>query len=114
MPTFKQIAAKTAKLTLQIEGDEDNPPITVTIVYYPNKFTAEVAARANSGDISDKEYFPTLIKSWDIYEDEEETVMVPIEHIDKFGVDFKQRLARAIGEDLRPNLEKPQNGNKPN
>ena len=114
MPTFKQIAAKTAKITLHIDGDEDNPPITVTIVYYPNKFTAEVAARANSGDISDKEYFPTLIKSWNIYEDEEETVMTPIEHIDKFGVDFKQRLARALVEDLRPNLETPQNGNKPN
>src|SRR6184192_3525355 len=109
MPTFKQIAAKTAKLTFQYEGDEENPPITIDIVYYPNKFTSEVAARANTGDISDKEYFPTLIKSWNIYEDEEETVMVPIERIDLFGLDFKMRLARVIGEDLRPNLETPQN-----
>jgi hypothetical protein len=111
--TFRQIAAKTAKVTLKIKGDEDNDDVTITIVYWPNKFTPELLARANAGELTDKEYFPTLIKSWDVYEDEEHTVMFPLERIDEFGIAFKQQLAKALGEDIRPNLLMPQmNGNK--
>ncbi len=88
--TFRQIAAKTARVTLRMEDE------TITIVYYPNKFTAEIFAKSQAGDITDKEFFPELIKEWDIYEDEEHTVMFP-----------------ALGEDMRPNTVATQmNGNK--
>src|SRR5258708_13182122 len=49
--SYRQIAAKTAKVTLQIQGDEDNADITINIVYYPNKFTQELdrkSTRLNS------------------------------------------------------------------
>jgi hypothetical protein len=112
--TFRQIAAKTAKVTVHIEGDEDNEEMIFTIVYYPNRFTQELIAKAQTGDITDKEYFPTLIKSWDIYEDDEHTVMFPIERIEAFGIPFMQQLAKALGEDMLPNLGAPRmNGNKP-
>src|SRR5258708_27483904 len=105
--TFRQIAAKTARITLRLEDE------TITIVYYPNKFTQEVLAKSQAGDITDKEFFPELIKEWDIYEDDEHTVMFPIERIDEFGIAFKREVAEAIGRDLRPNPVTPQmNGNK--
>ena len=105
--TFRQIAAKTARITLRLEDE------TITIVYYPNKFTQEVLAKSQAGDITDKEFFPELIKEWDIYEDDEHTVMFPIERIDEFGIAFKREVAEAIGRDLRPNPVTPQmmNGN---
>ena len=115
--TYRQIAAKTAKVTLQIKGDEDNADITINIVYYPNKFTQELLARAQAGEVTDKEYFPTLIKSWDIVDDTvDPPVMFPIERIDEFGIPFMRQLAQGLGEDMRPNLATPQmngNGNKP-
>ncbi len=105
--TFRQIAAKTARVTLRMEDE------TITIVYYPNKFTAEIFAKSQAGDITDKEFFPELIKEWDIYEDEEHTVMFPVERIDEFGIAFKREVAEAIGRELRPNPVTPQmNGNK--
>ncbi len=112
--TYRQIAAKTAKVTLHITGDEDNADITINIVYYPNKFTQELLARAQAGEVTDKEYFPTLIKSWDILDDTvDPPVMFPIERIEEFGIPFMQALAEAIGEDMRPNTVATQmNGNK--
>jgi hypothetical protein len=105
--TFRQIAAKTASVTLSL-GDN-----TITIVYYPNKYTPEIVARSQAGTITDKEFFPEMIKEWDIYEDEEHTVMFPIERIDEFGIPFKRAVAEAIGRDILPNLLTPQmNGNK--
>ena len=112
--TFRQIAAKTAKVTLKIKGDEDNDDVTITIIYWPNKFTPELLARANAGELTDKEYFPTLIKSWDIVDDTvDPPVMFPLERIDEFGIAFKREVAEAIGRDMRPNPVAPQmNGNK--
>ena len=107
--TFRQIAAKTASVTLSL-GDN-----TITIVYYPNKFTEEVLAKSRAGTMTDKEFFPELIKEWDIYEDEEHTVMFPVERIDEFGIAFKREVAEAIGRDILPNRIPTQmkgNGNK--
>jgi hypothetical protein len=105
--TFRQIAAKTAKVTLSLEDK------TITIIYYPNKYTDEIIAKSQAGEITDKEFFPLLIKEWDIYEDEEYTVMFPIERIDEFGIAFKREVAEAIARNMRPNLLTPQmNGNK--
>src|SRR6266567_3905410 len=101
--TFRQIASKTARVTLHIEGVGD-----IAIDYYPNKFTQEILAKSQAGDITDKEFFPELIKEWDIYEDEEHTVMFPVERIDEFGIAFKREVAEAIGRDLRPNPMTPQ------
>ena len=104
--TFRQIAAKTASVTLSL-GDN-----TITIVYYPNKYTAEIMARAQDGTMTDKEFFPELIKEWDIYEDEEQTVMFPVERIDEFGIAFKREVAEAIARDILPNrLTTQMNGN---
>lgn len=108
--TFKQIAAKTASLTLHV-GDEENN--TITIVYYPNLLTERVLAEMEAGITKDNDLLEKLIKSWDVYEDDEHTVMFPLSRINEFGLKFKQELGEAIGNALRPNLATAQmNGSK--
>src|SRR5437879_9739856 len=105
--TFRQIAAKEAKVTLQV-GDD-----TVTIIYYPNKLTEKMVAQIEEGVTKDNEMLAELIKSWDVYEDDEHTVMFPLSRINEFGLLFKQQVAVAIGNDMRPNAVATQmNGNR--
>src|SRR5258708_9580857 len=102
--TYRQIAAKTAKVTLQIQGDEDNADITINIVYYPNKFTQELLARAQAGEVRHKEYFPTLIKSWAILADTADPpARFPIERRQWIGTPLMQALAQPLGEHIGPN-----------
>ena len=100
--TYKQIAAKTASVTLRFGED------TITVVYYPNKFTDALVAQIQAGTLTDSDLFTELIKEWDIYEDDEHTVMFPIERVNEFGLQFKNQLGTAIGEDIRPNVPTPQ------
>lgn len=100
--TFRQIANNTASVTLHMGED------TITIVYYPNKLTEKLIAEINDGITKDNEMLEQLIKSWDVYEDDEHTVMFPLNRINEFGIPFKQQVADAIGQDIRPNSVTPQ------
>jgi hypothetical protein len=101
--TFSQIANNTAKVTIQIPNLGP-----VTIEYYPNKLTDKYVADLQAGNVDDNHLLIDLIKSWDIYEDKEFTVMWPLERMDEFGYGFKVDVAMAIVEDLRPNQMTPQ------
>lgn len=104
--TFRQIAAKEASVTLSFGAD------TITIIYYPNKLTEKMVAEIESGVTKDNDMLAELIKSWDVYEDDEHTVMFPLDRINEFGLKFKQDVAVAIGEAMRPNTVPTQmNGN---
>lgn len=100
--TFRQIASNTASVTLQFGAD------TITIVYYPNKLTDKMVAEINAGLTNDNQLLEDLIKSWDVYEDDEHTVMFPLNRINEFGIPFKQQVAEAIGQHMRPNSVTPQ------
>src|SRR6266568_3439945 len=95
--TFNQIASNTASVTIPIENLG-----SVTIVYYPNKMTDKYVADLQAGNIDDNTLLIDLIKSWDIYEDDDMTVMWPLSRIDEFGYSFKVDVAMAIVEDQRP------------
>ncbi len=101
--TFKQIAANTAHITIQLENLGP-----VTIEYYPNKLTNTYVAKLQAGDIDDNTLLQDLIKSWDIYEDTDFTIMYPLERMDDFGYGFKMDIAMAIVQDLRPEVPAPQ------
>jgi hypothetical protein len=101
--TFNQIANNTASVTIQMKNLGP-----VTIVYYPNKMTDKYVADLQAGNVDDNHLLIDLIKSWDIYEDPEFTVMFPIERMDEFGYAFKVDVAMAIVDDLRPNQMTPQ------
>ena len=100
--TFKQIAAREASVTLSLGED------TITIVYYPNKLTDQVVAEIEAGITKDNDLLEKLIKSWDVYEDDEHTVMFPLSRINEFGLQFKQQIGEAIGNAMRPNSVTPQ------
>ncbi len=100
--TFKQIASNTATVTLQTE---DGP---ITIVYYPNRLTGKMRAEIEAGHTTDHQVLAQLIKSWDVYEDDEQTIMFPMERMNEFGLKFMQEVALAILRDYSPNSTAPQ------
>ena len=101
--TFNQIANNTATVTIQVKNLGP-----VTIEYYPNKLTAKYVAEIEAGNVDDSQLLIDLIKSWDIYEDEDFTVMWPLERMDEFGYSFKVQVAMAIVQDIRPEAMTPQ------
>ncbi len=102
--TLSKMAANTASVTIPI-GDD-----TLTIVYYPNAVTDNSVAQLDAGSEAFNETMPKIIKSWDVYEDEEQTTMLPIapESFANMGYTYKLQIMQAIIEDIRPNTIAPQ------
>jgi hypothetical protein len=101
--TFNQIANNTAIVTVQIANLGP-----VTVEYYPNKLTSKYVAKIEAGDVDDNHLLQDLIKSWDIYVDDDFTEMWPLERMDEFGYQFKVQISEAMVEHMRPNLAVPQ------
>jgi hypothetical protein len=104
--TFQQIASNTATLTIVVENVGP-----VTIVYYPNKMTDKYVAALQAGSVDDNTMLIDMIKSWDIFEDADMTIMFPIERMDEVGYAFKVQVAMAVVNDLRPEAMTPQSLN---
>ncbi len=100
--TFNQIANNTATVTIQVANLGP-----VTVEYYPNKLTSKYVAEIEAGNVDDNHLLQDLIKSWDIYEDEDFTVMWALSRIDEFGYAFKVQVAMAIVQDIRPEAVAP-------
>lgn len=107
--SLPQIANNSAVVRLTYNQD------TIAVTYYPGRVTekALVAAQAFGGTnaaevlagfVSFNEMLATLIKDWDVYEDEAQTVMFPIEAARFAELPFAFRMAvfNAIMEDFRP------------
>jgi hypothetical protein len=103
------VASDTATVTLQVRAN------TLAITYYPSKITEKVFAQLqrfgslNRDQILDgfaalNELLVQLIKSWDFYEDAEQTVMVPLETDRLADVPLFLRVGviNAIMGDIRP------------
>ncbi len=95
--TFQQIAENTASVTIPIKNLG-----SVTVEYFPNKITDKMAAEIQAGNVDDNQLLMDLIKSWDIYEDDDFTIMWPLARMDEFGYAFKVQVGMAIIEDIRP------------
>jgi len=104
--TFSQIAANTAKVTIQTSVG------AVTVEYYPNKITEKLIAKMRADQDADTPMIE-FIKSWDIVDDSvDPPVMFPIERIAEFGIPFKVQVMGAIMGNIRPNLETTQMNGK--
>lgn len=99
--TLSQIAANTATVSLTIVGS----PITVT--YYPNKLTDQLVAQVQSGAIDDNALLTDLISAWDIFEDDAQTVMLPVARIDELGIPIKVQIAEALVSAMNPKATPP-------
>jgi len=98
------MAANTASVTIPIGED------TLTIVYYPNAVTDNSVAQLDAGSEAFNETMPKIIKSWDVYEDDAQTTMLPVapESFANMGYAYKLQIMQAILEDIRPNRIAPQ------
>ena len=113
--TLKKMTANTAPLAIAW-GDE-----TVNITYYPGRVTERTLAQIESmgnltGDnaVAGFETFnaalANLLKSWDIYDDEEQSQVLPLT-ADSFSMlpfGFRVQLVQAIVGDIRPEVVAPQ------
>jgi len=114
--SLTKIANNTASLTIK-PNDED----TVNIAYYPSMITEKTLAILNSFSEIDgdtfEESFQTfndllvrIIKSWDVFEDEAQTIPFPLEakRMSELPVSFRVQILGDIIGDIRPNVRTPQ------
>ena len=111
--TLLKIANNTASVTIQIGED------TVTVTYFPARVTEKTIARLQSfdgihagasvADVHDgmsalNETLVSLIKSWDVYEDEDHLIMFPLdpERLKELPIPFRTQILGAIMQDIRP------------
>lgn len=113
--TLAKIAANTSTVTFDYMGD----PITVT--YFPGLVTEKIFAQMQGfANMTEATFMPhmndfnktltRLIKSWDVYEDEEQTVMFPLdpERMAELPLAFRIQLVSEITTDIRPEAVAPQ------
>lgn len=120
--SLTQIANKTASVTFCIGGD---PDASLTVVYNPGLLTEKVFAQlqrlqdskdtneALDGFRSLNSILCKLITSWDAYEDEEQTVTIPLTP-DRFAdlpIEFRMEVLGALMNDMRPEGKAPQTPN---
>lgn len=116
--TLAQIAGNVASITLQIQsGDTVND---LNVEYYPSKVTEETFSRLQSfdqigeGNIVEgfgslNDVLSSLIKSWDLFEDDEQTIMYPItpDALKKLPIVFRISVLQSIMGDIRPETLAP-------
>jgi hypothetical protein len=107
--SLSQIAANTASVTFPYAGE------SITVTYYPARVTektiAQMQAFVNTDEANVVSGFATfndvlvhLIKAWDVYEDEEQTVMYPLEvgKLAELPIAFRMAVLEAIMGDISP------------
>ncbi len=117
--TLAKIARNIAVVVLHYSGED------IVIEYYPSRITgkmlvemqalAEVEqSKASAGFTSLIETLLLLIKSWTIFEDEDETVMYPLtpESLAALPISLISQTFQAVVGDARPNSETPQQNGK--
>ena len=107
--TLAQMAMDTANVTLSY-GNQ-----SVTLEYYPSRITEKTFAQLKSFADSDSdtmmegfaslnELLVHLIKSWDVFEDDEQTQMFPleVERLAELPIAFRLQAVSAIMKDIKP------------
>jgi hypothetical protein len=112
--SLAKLAKNIASVTFSYEGE------SLTVTYYPARVTEKVFAELQSFATMDEKSFMAgfaslnkiliaLIQSWDMYEDEDETVMYPLEpdRLSELPIDLRVQIANAIISDIRPEAVAP-------
>jgi hypothetical protein len=108
--SLNQIANNEASLTFPYAGD------TLTIVYYPSRLSDKMLRAISNKSNNDLDstlaalgsmnaMLATLIKSWDFFQDDAQTIMWPLdeESLSELPLTFKQEIFLKIAEDMNPN-----------
>lgn len=108
--TLNQIAGNVAQVKINV-GDD-----TCTINYYPGKITEKLLAQMDTFDHLDdlksvvagfgtlNEILVSLIKDWDLYEDDKCTKLFPLDvkRLAEIPYDFRLGVFKAIMGSMRP------------
>jgi hypothetical protein len=108
--TLSKIANNEASVTFHYGEDE------ITLKYYPGRITEKTFAQLQAfsrmegaDDVIEgfgklNELLVSLLKSWDVLEDDEKT-MFPIgsEHLAVLPIPFRVAVLQAVMRDIRPN-----------
>jgi hypothetical protein len=116
--SLSQLAKNTAQVTYQ--GGE-NPEDTVTLTYWPARVTEQFLAAAQvfensqgmdllAGFIDFNKSLAVVIQRWDIYEDDEQTQMFPIDpdRFKELPIALRIGAYTAIASHIRPENIAPQ------
>lgn len=106
-----QMAANTASVTFTADSQGN----TVTVVYFPSLVTEKTFASLQSFDAMQQssivesfselnDVLIRLIKSWDVYDDDAQQVMFPLdpERLKELPIPFRMKALGAIMGDLNP------------
>ena len=107
--TLSQIASNTASVSTLYGEDE------IHITYYPGRVTEKVFAELQSfsamtgetiieGFHTFNEMLAHLLKAWDVFEDDEQTIMFPIDadRLAELPIPFRMQVLNAVMSDIRP------------
>lgn len=107
--SFNQIANNSAKVTFRY-GDDP-----ITIEYFPGRITERTFAQLNAfSNINENslessfeafnEVLSSLIKAWDVYDDDAQTVMFPTtpDRLSELPIPFRSQVLQAILGDIKP------------
>jgi hypothetical protein len=107
--TLSQLATNTAQVTFSYAGN------MLTLIYYPDRVTEKALATLQSFSKMDEnsvvagfqafnETLANIIKSWDVFEDDAETKMFPLEpeRLAELPIAFRMECINAIMGDIRP------------
>ena|SRR2546423_9651429 len=114
--SYSQVQKDVASVSVSVYGG------TLNIKYYPSKMTDDIFIKFASldmvktiGDAKEalgniNEMLADLIKEWDFYEDDEQTVMwaLTAESIARLDMTFKMTCLTAIMRHIRPEAVLPQ------
>ena len=113
--TLNKIANNVADVSIQVGED------TVHVTYYPSRITEKTfkqlqnfsnidADTLESGFESFNEILSSLIKSWDVYEDDAQTIMYPInpDSLSELPITFRTSVLHAMLSDISPEVVSPQ------
>lgn len=100
--TLSKLSKNRASLTFGYRGE------SVTITYRPDSLDNKTIADLD-GDIETfSTALPAVVESWDVYEDDEQTIMFPVDRASELGLSFKLAVMQAIMRDIRPEQTAPQ------
>lgn len=112
--TLQKLTTNTATVTLDVGED------TLTVRYYPARVTEKVIATVQGfANLAESQFTAayaevnailcTLVKSWDLYEDEAQTQMYPLDasRLADLPVMFRAQVLTAILSDMRPEADAP-------
>lgn len=97
--TLNKIANNIATTAFQVGED------IVNITYYPNRVTGKLVEQMEGSADELNALLASLIKTWDIFEDDAETILLPIDadHLDALGLPIEIMIGQAILGDMHPN-----------